>query len=268
MRAPLATAFLFAVLPLPLASQAVITGVVREDSTGRPLAGVEVVIEKSNLRALSNAAGRYVIGGVKPGTHTALFRKIGFRGVRQAVRVSEVDTAWVNPILVAIAVELAPVEVKAEERPTPKVGLDLFEERRRMGFGKFIDSTMLRRLEHLKVADVLRRHTTVSLAHGRNGELWAESARKIGTFSRPGRPPEPCWMQVVVDGVVLYRPEWDRSRPPDFPLVRPDFNKDFRVSDFEAIEVYHSAAETPQEFSGTSAACGTIVLWSRRTLKP
>jgi len=257
MRIPVTIVGLILLASRSLLSQAVMTGTVREDSTGRPLSGVEVVVEGLDRRAVTDVNGRYSLDRLSPGSYVALFRKIGYRPVREALRIRSGDTAWVNIMLVATAVEIAPVEVKApDNRTKPRIESNGFEERRNMGFGKFIDSTTLRRLQSLGVTDVLRRYTTVTLVHGRNGEIWAQSARMARLSG------ERCWMSVFVDGIAIYRSgQGSASR-------RPDLSRDFPVSDLDAIEVYHSAAETPAEFAGTSAACGTIVLWTRRTAKP
>ena len=247
--------------PRSLEAQGVVMGTVREDSSGRPLSAVEILLDGSARRAVTDGSGRYVLERVPLGDHVVLFRLVGFRPVRSAIRLGGTDTVWVNPLLMASAVELPAVEVIAEEKRPRGFGFEAFEERRKMGFGRFIDSTVLRRLENLKVADVLRRYTSIKLAPGPKGELWAEGVRKIGPNG--GR----CWMQVIADGVVIFRPEWDSGRRPD-GIRRPDLNRDFAVSEVEGIEVYQSAAQTPGEFSGTSAACGTIVLWTRRGLKP
>jgi len=63
-------------------------------------------------------------------------------------------------------------------------------------------------------------------------------------------------MSVMLNGAVLYQGGSGR-RP-------PDFSRDIRVSELEAIEVYRSSAEAPPEFGGTTGACGVIVLWTRR----
>ena len=52
---------------LPLSAQSVLAGRVREDSTGRPLAGVEVVIVGSERRTLTDASGRYVLNMLPDG---------------------------------------------------------------------------------------------------------------------------------------------------------------------------------------------------------
>jgi hypothetical protein len=65
-----------------------------------------------------------------------------------------------------------------------------------------------------------------------------------------------CWLTVYQDGALLYR---NGSRLPP-----PDFERDFRVSELESVEVYRSSAEVPVEYGGTSAACGVVLLWTRR----
>ena len=139
-----------------------------------------------------------------------------------------------------------------------------------MGLGKFIDSTELRRREHSRVSDVLRGIPGLNLVKFRPcprgsylcepEEFRAASGRGEVSLGRMYRDPEDayCWMSVILDGSYLYRSGSGRSGRP------PDFGKDFRVADLESIEVYRSSAELPPEFGGTSGACGTVVLWSRR----
>src|SRR5687767_2396658 len=80
---------LFAV---PLAAQSVLAGRVREDSTGRPLAGVEVVLMGSERRTLTDASGRYVLNMLPDGRRQVLFRSVGFRPVQEWVVLGRVDT--------------------------------------------------------------------------------------------------------------------------------------------------------------------------------
>ena len=232
----------------PLRAQAALRGIVRLDSTGRPLAGVEVLLEGTERTATTNDAGRFALGGLPRGWRVALFRAVGFRPVRLAVNLVEGDTVWTEATLVpASAQELEPVVVTAEPKRPRGLGVEAFEERRRMGFGKFIDSATLRRFEHRRADDVLRGIPGVYMSNLKRpiDPVYAYSSRKG------------CLMQVILDGVVLYS-SGNQVRPP------PDFRHDFFPSDFHAIEIYRSAAETPIEFGGAGAGCGTIVLWSRR----
>ena len=229
----------------PLAAQGVLTGTVREDSSGRPLAGVEVLLEKSGLKTTTDAAGRYVLGPLPGGLHTALFRFVGYRPVRMFVRPVE-DTVWASPVLVAGNVQLDPIVVTAAE---PRgLGVEGFEERRKMGFGRFIDSTELRRKENYRLGHLLG---------GSGQHVYAASPRRVGPQG------EPCWMSVYLDGALFYR----SPGPPEYGSKNdaepPDLNA-FQGAEFEAIEMYRSAAEVPIEFGGSSAACGVLVLWTRR----
>jgi hypothetical protein len=152
--------------------------------------------------------------------------------------------------MVRQSVTLAPLEVTAQAKRAQGVREGL-EDRLRMGFGRFLDSTTLRASEHLRLPDLLRRVDGIGLA--RNGSsVFAVSIR------RPG-----CYMQVILDGRTVYRAfapsSQDTARAPP-----PDLARDFDVSALESIEVYRSAAETPGEFGGAGAGCGTIVMWSRR----
>lgn len=240
-----------------LNAQAVVTGTVRSDSTGTPLASVDVLVEGTPLRGVSDLNGRYRIE-LAPGNHVLLFRRVGYRPIRQALRAASGDTVWVNPLLIPSAVELPPLEVNVEEKRPRGSGLEAFEERRKLRFGKFIDSGMLREMDNRKVGDVLARYTTVRLIR-RADRVYAHSSRQVGP--NHGN----CWMQVIVDGMAVYKPE-DQFPPRSLPP--PDFSREYVVSEIEAMEVYASAAGTPAEFNSTSAACGTIVIWTRRGLKP
>jgi hypothetical protein len=240
----------------------VITGTVRADSSGQPVSGVEVLLQTGGRKAVTNSSGRFVFESIQPGSYTALFRLVGFRPILQSVRVTGRDTVWVNPLLVAGAVELPPIETVAEENRPRGSGLEAFEERRKMGFGEFIDSKELRELEHLRLGEVLRRRTRVVLKGPRGGPanfsagqpVYASGSRQVGPSGLP------CWMQVIVDGQPLYRSGLDK--------VPPDLHNEFTTSEMEAIEVYYGAGGTPSEFNSAGAACGTIVLWTRRGLKP
>jgi hypothetical protein len=230
-----------------LEAQAALRGIVRQDSTGRPLAGVEVLLEGTERLVTTNAAGRFELGALPRGYRIALFRAVGFRPVRLAVNLVEGDTVWTEATLVpASAQELEPLEVTAEAKRPRGLGVEAFEERRRMGFGKFIDSARMRRSEHRRVEQLVHEIPGVAIDWSRH---WAYSTRRQGPLA--------CWMQVVYDGVVIYG-SGDRHRNP------PDLKRDFLVSELTAIEVYRSPAETPIEFGGPGAGCGTIVLWSRR----
>ena len=251
----------------PLLAQS-IAGTVRQDSTARPMAGVEVLLEGSERKTTTDAAGRFVLGSLARGSAVVLFRSVGYRPVRVSVQLVSADTVQVNAVMVREGTQqLDPVEVKAVPAAPRGLGREAFEERRKLGFGRFIDSAELRRSEMRRTSDLLRaipglRIVRFRECEGPNStrcsppEDRAASGRGGGTSMIPRQNQEYCWMSVLLDGVPVYQS--GSSRPP------PDFSRDFRPSELESIEVYRSSAEVPSEYGGASAACGVILLWSKR----
>jgi len=74
------------VLASSLQAQATLSGIVRHDSTGAPLAGVEVLINTTPHRTETGADGRYTLTGLPAGVYQAIFRKVGYLPVRPSTR--------------------------------------------------------------------------------------------------------------------------------------------------------------------------------------
>jgi hypothetical protein len=229
----------------------VLAGVVRDDSTGRPVAGVDVVLEGTDKTAVTNDIGRYAMNDAPTGVHTLLFRSIGYRPVRLGLHLVEADTAWADARLVREGVVLDPIEVTG--RTPPPAGLrGGFEERRAMGFGRFMDSTELRRSEHMHLSDLMRRHG-IEIVRIRDMRV-APMFRLIPVVAN--RAKGNCLMKVILNGMAVYDPERDAQWPTSID--------EFTVGSLEAVEVYQNVAQLPLEFSGALATCGVVVLWSRQ----
>jgi TonB-dependent starch-binding outer membrane protein SusC len=248
-----------ALLLLPFASaltaQAVMMGTAIEDSTRRPLAGVEVILEGTKKQTTTDGSGRFLLNDLPTGNKVILFRSVGYRPQRVRVMLNKNDTTRVEAVLISDRVRLEPIVVTgAPDRPRG-IGREAFEERRRLGFGKFIDTTELRHRGYTRMSDVLASLGVHIIQHqeGNVLEMRAASSRRLGQV--------PCWMGVILDGVTLYKAV-ATGTVSNFPP--PDFRKDFSVDNIEAIEVYRSASEVPMEFGGNSASCGVIVLWTTR----
>lgn len=257
-------------------AQAIVTGVVREDSTGRALSGVEVTMEGSKTHVITDSAGHYAFEA-SSGTRIAAFRLPGYQPLRLRVSVKR-DTVHADATLVrALAQQLNPVEVNANApKPAASLGRDGFAERRAMGFGKFIDSTALRAREDRRVSDVLSELTDVRMREYRDPGSTIVKLRAIspirgitqgyvasGTVNGATRsgiaPPSlECWVSVFFNNSPVYRSDRLGSGDP------PDFSRDFSVASLESIEYYKSPSEVPQQFGGSNANCGVLVLWSRR----
>jgi len=231
-------------LPAGLAAQSSIAGRVLDDSTSKPIAGVELLIQALDRRTVTDTAGAFRFDNLTSGIHFVLVRRIGFRPVQlRAILVAD-DTLETTVKLTAAAVELAPLEVTVSAIPP---GMEAFEERRRAGLGHFIDAKVLRQAEHRTLADLFRTVSGVSLRYGRGNKIILINNR------------DRCAMQIYLDGIKIYEPRTGGGRAGE----PPDINQ-FSIAQLEAIEIYRGPAETPAQLGGTGGACGTVVLWTRR----
>ncbi|NOY77159.1 MAG: TonB-dependent receptor plug domain-containing protein, partial [Calditrichaeota bacterium] len=64
-----------------------IQGVVKDDATGQPLPGANIVIKGTSMGAATNLKGHYFILNVPPGTYTLVARYIGYETKTAKVRV-------------------------------------------------------------------------------------------------------------------------------------------------------------------------------------
>lgn len=254
------------VAPRQLFGQAVLTGTVRQDSGGRPLPGVEVISEGTGVQAVTDRSGRYLLTDLPYGPQLVLFRLVGFRPIRQGVILLKGDTVRLDVVMAGEAAqELPPVEVVTPPEPRPMGLREGFEERRRMGFGKFIDLETLKANEHRRLSDLLRGIQGLRLVWYKPcavpggatcdpPELWASGTRMGRT----------CWMSVYLDGLPMFVSN-SRDQFRFFGRRPPDFSREFQIHELAGVEVYRSAAELPGEFGGATSDCGVVVLWSRRS---
>ena len=230
--------------PTTAAAQSAISGIVRDDSTSQPIAGVELIIQVLDRRSVTDSLGAFRFTDLATGVHYILVRKIGYRPVQLRAILVSADTLEATVELRAAAVELAPIEVTVSAIAP---GMEAYAERREAGVGHFIDAKTLRQSEHRYLADIFRTVRGVSLQY--------RGGNKTVLVNNRDR----CPMQIYMDGIKIYEPRSGAGRavePPDINL--------FSVSQLEAIEVYRGPAETPAQLSGTGGRCGTVVLWSRR----
>jgi hypothetical protein len=233
----------------PLAAQGVLRGTVR-DTVGRGLPGVDVVLEGTRFQARTDTAGRYVVRA-PGGDYATLFRLLGHVPVRETLRITDHDTVTHDITLIAAnAQQLATVDVKA--RQPRGLGLDGFAERKALGLGEYIDSTVLRRSEGRRLGELVREFRGIKVMNGRRGEMYATNPLKSAMTGQPT-----CFASIYLDRVLVYRAG---SRDPP-----PDLGRDFQIMNLAAIEWYRGSAQVPMEFAGVrNTDCGLLVLWTKR----
>ncbi len=253
-------AALFLSLPGAVHAQAALTGIVRDDSTTQPIAGVEILVQTTSHRGVTNQSGRYELTGLPAGVYQVIFRQVGYLPVRMDVLLRDGETTRANAVLVRSEVILDPIVVTGET-PRPRGNmLDAFEERRAMGFGSFIEPETMRESEHLRLTDVLRRHSRVEVRHVCLDNLdipeWKCPGERGWLAFNPTRRNTGgqlnCPMHIMHDGHLVTRSSW------------LDLRRFVSVSELQAAEVYQNRAQLPIQFSGVDAECGMIVLWTRQ----
>jgi hypothetical protein len=246
----------------PLAAQAAMSGTVRNDSTGAPIAGVEVLLGGTNHSTHTNDQGRYILSGLPSGTYQAIFRLVGYLPGGLSVRLTTGDTTRANTTLIRSVVVLARVIV-AGATPTRGVGMGraAIADRQRLGFGKLIDTEALRRYDtHLHLDDVLCRDSGVEVQRVRSDGGMILLAYHPTRRNREGKLN--CLMSIYYNG-ALVGAGGVVDEEGSSGTVKPTDLRMFALGGLDAIEVYRSAAQVPTEYGGASAACGVILLWSR-----
>lgn len=253
-------AALLIALPCVAEAQASVTGFVR-DSAGRPLAGATVAIEALSLRTTSDASGQYRLADVPAGLRLLRTRALGYQPVATMVRV-ETDATTRHDVVMEKTPQYLDTVVVRERRQVAGVGLAAFAERQRLGFGKFFDTTFLRKNEHRRVPDVLAsvpgmrtiRPPATPCAPGTPRCFIPPLNMRVAVSTRLGKQ---CTMAVMLDGAMVSNGtdgDWESAF--DLNMIQ--------TSTLAAIEVYRSAAEVPGEFNSARSQCGVLVLWTRR----
>ncbi len=258
MRGPLLLPLLpvVALFPCALAAQS-IHGTVKDEATGRPIvaASVELLTDRGKVldRMLTDSAGTFLLEPYEAGSYALKASGLGYRETRTA----PVPVAWgeLVEVTVALAVDAVPLEpltVTARSHPPNRYLADAgFYDRRRAGVGTFLtrEDIMKRRPEEF--SDLMRTIPGMEIrpagVTGRTG--YTMSMRTNGR----------CQPALVLDGVPTLIGGQQALRSRDLPL-------DFVLAprDIEGLELYKGAAGVPSEYNVNNAACGVLLVWTRR----
>lgn len=154
-------------------------------------------------------------------------------------------------------VAMKPVEVSA-----PRM-LSEFDERRVDGLGHFLTRAELAKQEARALPDVLSQLPGLRIARA-DGQAFVTSGRGVVTSlnERPQisrrferAPNRACYADVFVDGLPMYSGKPSETFF-DIGSLTPVM--------VEGIEYYASPAQTPVKYSRPGAACGTLLIWTRK----
>jgi hypothetical protein len=242
---------------------ATFAGAVLADSSERPIAGAVIAIDSLGRTTRTDSLGQFTLAGLPAGTHRATVRAVGHDPLTVDLVLTRGQRLEADLLLVATPPALRAVKVTAEAGARTSVFLADFESRRRFGMGRFITGDQLLAERDRSLSSILRTRVPGLQAIRFGGKTALASARGAISLRRlprgdlsdiaQGATPA-CYVQVIVNDIVRYR-----STPGETLLNIDQFDAAF----IEAIE-YYSVAQTPPEFNrGSTAACGTLVLWLR-----
>jgi hypothetical protein len=269
-RATLAAATAAALLlTLPIESlgaQARVSGTVRDESSGQPLANAEVRIDALERTTRTDSLGRYLLSNLPSGQRVVNVRLIGYHPAAAIVRLIA-DGSIVSDFRLARAPAVLDT-VAAIERGGV---IPTFEEHRRVGLGRFLGRAELAKVEQRRLGDVLATFQGIGVVRGIGDRAWIANRRgarslQVRCSEREGASPAEgshqarardcaCYAQVYLDDMLLYRGAGD---------IVPDINR-FPLAEIEAIEYYAGPAQTPLKYSRLDSPCGVVVIHTRRS---
>jgi TonB family protein len=215
-----------------------LAGVVVDSVAGVGIAGAQLIVEGTNLRAVTDERGafRLLDGGGR--ALTIQIRRLGFRPRAVAVAADRLD----QPLRVVLAPSvhaIAPVEIRADRTQYTGRLAGYYQRLERRTQGVFITRADLEREKPAQLTDMLQRTPGIRITRGRPG---AQSVRMRGRECRP---------IIWLDGA---------------PMASGDVDLDsFSPASLEGIELYLGSGNAPPRYQMArgQSECGTVLLWSR-----
>jgi hypothetical protein len=226
---------------------------VYDDLTGDPIDSVRVTDILNGNSSLTTRTGTVSLYFLPDGGSMVRLQKIGYEAQTLTIAISPADTTPLTLTLRRLT-QLSPVVTKAKSRYISPA-LQGFEERKKTGFGYFVDDSVLRANEGRLLANVIAsRMPNMFTAQGRASSVYLmRSGRCVN-----GGPP-----QVYLDGVPL-APDLPMGFKAGHSVDNLPFNlSNFDVNTLAGVEWYPDNVSVPMEFSHTSARCGSLLLWTR-----
>jgi hypothetical protein len=229
---------------LQAAAQSV-SGKLLDQYTNQPIANATVtLVTPDNApvgpKAKTGKDGSFSIRAPAPGVYRLRANLAGYlSAVTPAIELAAGDQINLTWHLLAGVVQMRPVAIVSNDRPTSRRLSSFYERAQRHAFGYFVTRDKIDQMRPFYVTDLLR---TIP------GLIVAPSMRSFGNIVRTT---EGCRPAVYLDGLR-------------FPLMGESIDDIVNPNELEGVEVYSHAAEVPAEFQGPFSNCGVIALWTKR----
>ena len=227
-------------------AQSVFMGRVLTDS-GVPLNGAEVFLNGPQNTQRTDARGEFRFMTVPAGEHIVGVRMPGFAPSVDTIEVADAGE-------VRREYKLARIEATLPKVPVTTTMLERrlfdFNERRRFGIGRFLDSAQFANMKGTRTSDRLAALPGIRIERGRGTEAFVTNTR----VRSPGEPGSRSWCRAMVwlDGVIK---------------LGTGINvNEFDPSIIAAVEWYAGEASVPIRFAVPQRPeryCGVLVIWTR-----
>jgi iron complex outermembrane recepter protein len=214
------------------------------DSSGTPVAGVEVSIFSLGRVTRTDSLGRLTFGALPPGGLDLAIRRLGYHAQSNHVVITSAPYDSIKFTLAEQPATLSEVDVSATNRHPFFQG---FDQRQQRGIGTFVTREQIDARNTSISSDLFRTMPQVRLIRTGIGMGVRFPSNQIFR----GRGSSYCAPMIWIDGQNVPGMEID----------------DVPVTDIEAIEVYRGAATTPPQFTAAGVLpCGAVVVWTRRRI--
>lgn len=244
----------------------VVLGTVSDLVSGLAVVGALVHIDSAGIETRTDGSGAFRLGAVPSGAIRIELRRVGYRPIDLRLQVRPGRTVHLPDSVLRLeplgAVLLDTTIVEGE--PTSRT-LDGFYERRLRGIGSFLTRHEWESIaDPAQLTDILQRMPGIDVSPNPNylkpvrqvggvdildQRRWIVQTNRGGGVTLRGSA---CVPAVYVDGSYFG------------PLGDMDVDDLTPVAHVEAIEVYRGGSQIPVEFNGPGAACGVIVVWTKR----
>ena len=240
-------------LPATLSAQRLV-GRVIDGSTDKPVANVEIRLENDKGpvgRVVTDSTGRFLLRIAAAGKYKLSTNHIGYAAINGEVELTSGDQLEVLLRLAVAATAIEPLEVVARSRaPDAYLERNGFYDRKAAGFGVFRTREDIERRRPFTTSDLFTQLSGVRVIY----------AGMQGKDIRMTRAEDPnCQPRIIVDRVIVRRggrPAQGSEQVLDMLVTQP--------LDIQAIEIYRSPSETPQEYGGNEVTCGVVIIWTQR----
>jgi hypothetical protein len=227
-------------------------GTLTDSDIRKPIRNAQIAVVGTELTALTDAAGSFLLRGIPAGTRTIEVRTIGYLPVSFT---TDFATNAIRDTTLSIsrhAQKLERVTVQAKEQSMSLMLQEGFNTRRAQGLGKFVTQNDVEKHPASSLTDVLGGAANLRIEYGKGG------------FPMPylrGGKTGSCIPNYFLDNMHVVVTSAGPG-PGEKPFT--DLTDFVKPESIKGIEVYSNPGTIPAQFDlSSSTGCGSIVIWTR-----